>query len=60
MNRNENLYQTETAKSAARFASDFEAICGKYAFVVNNSDSMDMKKLSVPMVESFLKILTCI
>ncbi|MFH2124692.1 MAG: DUF302 domain-containing protein [Pseudomonadota bacterium] len=44
MNRNENLYQTESAKSVAQFASDFEAVCGKYAFVVNNSDSMDMKK----------------
>lgn len=44
MNRSENLYQTETAKGAARFARDFEAICKKYGFVVNNSDSMDMKK----------------
>ena len=44
MDRSENLYQAETAKSAARFAADFEAVCRKYDFVVNNSDSMDMKK----------------
>jgi uncharacterized protein (DUF302 family) len=44
MNRNENLYQTETTKSVAQFVSDFEAVCGKYAFVVNNNSSMDMKK----------------
>lgn len=44
MDRNENLYQAETAKSAARFAGDFEAVCGRYGFVVNNSEGMDMKK----------------
>ena len=44
MDRNENLYQAETAKSVAQFAGDFAATCKKYAFVVNNSDSMDMKK----------------
>lgn len=44
MNRSENLYQTETTKGAAQFARDFEGICKKYDFVVNNSDSMDMKK----------------
>lgn len=44
MDRNENLYQAETTKSAARFAADFEEVCKKYAFVVNNSDTMDMKK----------------
>ena len=44
MNRNENLYQAESAKSAALFAADFEAVCRKYAFVVNNSDTLDMKK----------------
>jgi len=44
MNRNENLYQAVTTKDAAQFARDFEAVCKKYAFVVNNSDSMDMKK----------------
>lgn len=44
MNRSENLYQTETTKGAAQFAGDFAAICKKYDFVINNSDSMDMKK----------------
>lgn len=44
MNRNENLYQAETAKSSAQFASDFEAVCKKYGFVINNSDSMYMKE----------------
>ena len=45
MNRSENLYQAETTKGVAQFARDFTAICKKYAFVVNNSDSMDMKKI---------------
>lgn len=44
MNRNEELYQAETSKSAAQFAGDFEKVCGKYAFIVNNRDVMDMKK----------------
>jgi uncharacterized protein (DUF302 family) len=44
MNRSENLYQAETIKGTARFVRDFEVICKKYGFVVNNSDSMDMKK----------------
>ena len=44
MNRSENLYQTETTKGTAQFARDFEGICKKYDFVVNNSESMDMKK----------------
>lgn len=43
MNRSENLYQAETSKSAAQFAADFKAVCAKYAFVVNNADTMDMK-----------------
>ncbi len=44
MNRNENLYQAETTKGAAQFARDFEAVCKKSAFVVNNLDTMDMKQ----------------
>lgn len=43
MNRSENLYLAETSKTAAQFAADFEAVCAKYAFVVNNHDTMDMK-----------------
>jgi uncharacterized protein (DUF302 family) len=43
VNRNDNLYQAETARGAAQFASDFKAVCAKYAFVVNNLDTMDMK-----------------
>ena len=44
MNRSENLYQGETTKNVAQFAHDFEAICKKYAFVVNNIDNMNMKQ----------------
>lgn len=44
MNREEDLFQAETTKSVARFVSDFEVVCGRYAFVVNNRDTMDMKK----------------
>ncbi len=43
MNRNENLYQVETSKSSTQFANDFSAVCKKYAFVINNADSMFMK-----------------
>jgi hypothetical protein len=44
MDRNNNLYQAETAKGTSQFARDFEVTCKKYAFVVNNIDSMDMKQ----------------
>jgi hypothetical protein len=60
MSRNENLYQVETSKSSAQFANDFQAVCKKHAFVVNNSDSMSMKKPSGLMAERFLIILICI
>ncbi|MEN8257447.1 MAG: DUF302 domain-containing protein [Thermodesulfobacteriota bacterium] len=43
MDRND-LYSTETSKTAAEFAKDFEAVCQKYDFTVNNSDSMDMAR----------------
>ena len=43
MDRND-LYSTETTKSPAEFAKDFEAVCTKYDFTVNNSDTMDMGK----------------
>lgn len=44
MNRNENLYITESSKSVKEFVTDFSEIVKKYAFVVNNSDTMDMNK----------------
>ncbi len=44
MNRNENLYVAQSSKSVKGFASDFSEVVKKYAFVVNNSDSMDMNK----------------
>ncbi len=44
MDRNKNLYQAETSKSSAQFTVDFATVCRKYDFVVNNSDSMDMKE----------------
>ncbi|OKY76225.1 MAG: hypothetical protein BM485_02955 [Desulfobulbaceae bacterium DB1] len=44
MNRNEDLYVTESAKSVSRFVADFAAIVKANGFVVNNLDTMDMKK----------------
>ncbi len=44
MNRSENLYVAESSKSPKQFAADFSEVVKKYAFVVNNSDTMDMKK----------------
>lgn len=40
---NSQVYRTETSKSPAQFAQDFGSVCEKYDFVVNNSDTMDMK-----------------
>ncbi|PLX50648.1 MAG: DUF302 domain-containing protein [Desulfobulbaceae bacterium] len=39
-----DLYVTETDKTPAAFARDFEAVCNKYDFIVNNSQTMDMAK----------------
>ncbi len=44
MNRNDDLYCTESSKSVTQFVSDFTAVVQQYAFVVNNFESMDMKK----------------
>lgn len=44
MNRNDDLYCVESEKSVAQFVADFSGIVKKNAFVVNNSETMDMKK----------------
>ena len=44
MKRNNDLYITDTNKSVKQFVSDFAKIVEQYSFVVNNSNSMDMKK----------------
>jgi uncharacterized protein (DUF302 family) len=44
MNRNDDLYCVESEKSVAQFVAGFAEIVKKNAFVVNNSETMDMKK----------------
>lgn len=44
MNRNEELYIAESSKDVRQFVADFVEIVKKNDFVVNNFDSMDMKK----------------
>ncbi len=44
MNRNDDLYCTESSKSVSQFVSDFSDTVKQYGFVVNNADTMDMKK----------------
>jgi len=44
MNRNEDLYCVESEKSVVQFVADFAEVVKKNAFVVNNFDTMDMKK----------------
>ncbi len=44
MNRNDDLYSVESEKSVAQFVKDFGAIVQKYDFVINNVDTMDMRK----------------
>ncbi len=44
MNRNDDLYCVESEKSVTQFVTDFAEIVKKNAFVVNNFDTMDMKK----------------
>lgn len=44
MNRNDELYCVESDKSVTQFVADFGAVVKKYDFVINNSDTMDMKK----------------
>lgn len=43
MNRNEDLYVTESEKSVKQFVADFAAKAAENVFVVNNADTMDMK-----------------
>lgn len=43
MNRNDELYCVESEKSVAQFVADFGEVVKKYDFVVNNSDTMNMK-----------------
>lgn len=40
----EDLYSAETSKSPADFARDFGGVAGKYGFIINNPDTMDMGK----------------
>ena len=44
MNRNQDLYTTESTKSVEQFVGDFAEVVKKNAFVVNNLDTMNMKK----------------
>ena len=39
-----DLYVAETTKSPADFARDFERVAGKYGFIINNAETMDMGK----------------
>ena len=40
----EDLYVAETGKSPADFARDFDRVAGKYGFIINNAETMDMGK----------------
>jgi len=40
----EDLYRAETSKSPADFARDFDRVAGKYGFIINNAETMDMGK----------------
>ncbi len=44
MNRDVDLFHRESKKSVTQFVADFHDIGKKYGFVVNNFESMDMKK----------------
>ncbi|RUM44092.1 MAG: DUF302 domain-containing protein [Desulfocapsa sp.] len=44
MNREVDLYRTESKKSVADFVADFHDVGKKYDFVINNFENMDMKK----------------
>lgn len=44
MNREKDVYRVESKKSVAQFVDDFIAVANKYDFVVNNFETMDMKK----------------
>jgi uncharacterized protein (DUF302 family) len=44
MLRSKDLYVTESGKGVSQFVADFTAIVKTHDFVVNNYESMDMKK----------------
>ena len=44
MNSKNDLYITETDNSVKQFVSDFTETVKRYGFVINNHNSMDMKK----------------
>lgn len=44
MNRNENLYAVESDKSVTQFVTDLSVVLEANNFVINNHDTMDMKK----------------
>jgi hypothetical protein len=44
MNRNDDLYCVESEKSVARFVADFGELVKKYAFVIGNPTTMNMKE----------------
>lgn len=44
MNRSEDLYCVESEKSVEQFVADFAEVVKKNAFVINNIDTMNMKK----------------
>ena len=44
MNRNDDLYCVESEKSVAQFVADFGETVKKYAFVIGNPASMNMKE----------------
>ena len=43
MDRNDNLYVTQSEKSVAQFVADFSQVIKDNAFVVNNDETMNMK-----------------
>lgn len=43
MNRNENLYHTQSDKSVTQFVTDFATVTEKNEFVINNLTNMNMK-----------------
>ena len=44
MNREKDLYVTQSVKSVGKFAEDFKIVAEKYGFLIHNSTTMDMAK----------------
>ncbi|HID01981.1 MAG TPA: DUF302 domain-containing protein, partial [Desulfobacterales bacterium] len=44
MNRNDDLYCVESEKSVVQFVADFGETVKKYAFVIGNPTTMNMKE----------------